>query len=153
LGIINGEVSSEVKTNKTTYYSSDNVNISVDNLIKIPETTDFNSLDEKVEMKVKLPKGLDYVIGSAKYGDKDIEPKIEKLDDGTSCLIWYDTLTRGNTSLKKIKLDTSINPILLPQGNQIGLTIDSTISSSLDTRHEKFRTSSQNISVVKIGMV
>ncbi|MDX5746173.1 fusion protein (includes pXO2-28-29-30) [Bacillus cereus group sp. BfR-BA-02570] len=153
LGIINGEVSSEVKTNKTTYYSSDNVNVTVDNLIKMPETTDFNSLDEKVEMKVKLPKGLDYVIGSAKYGDKDIEPKIEKKDDGTSYLIWYDTLTRGNTSLKKLKFDTSINPVLLQQGNQVGLTIDSTISSSLDTRHEKFRTSSRNISVVKIGMV
>ncbi len=153
LGIINGEVSSEVKTNKTTYYSSDNVNVTVDNLIKMPETTDFNSLDEKVEMKVKLPKGLDYVIGSAKYGDKDIEPKIEKKDDGTSYLFWYDTLTRGNTSLKKLKFDTSINPVLLQQGNQVGLTIDSTISSSLDTRHEKFRTSSRNISVVKIGMV
>lgn len=66
----------------------------------MPETTDFNTLDEKVEMKVKLPKGLDYVIGSAKYGDKEIEPKIEKQDDGTSYLLWYDTLTRGIRHLK-----------------------------------------------------
>ncbi|MGF9938852.1 fusion protein (includes pXO2-28-29-30) [Bacillus anthracis] len=153
LGIINGEVSSEVKTNKTTYYSSDNVNVNVDNLIKMPETTDFNSLDEKVEMKVKLPKGLDYVIGSAKYGDKYIEPKIEQNEDGTRYLIWYDTLTRGNTSLEKINFETRINPVSLPQGNQVGLTIDSTISSLLDTRAEKFRTSTKNISVVKIGMV
>ncbi|WP_147808629.1 fusion protein (includes pXO2-28-29-30) [Bacillus sp. SH7-1] len=153
LGIINGEVSSEIKTNKTTYYSSDNVNITIDNLIKMPDTTDFNSLDEKVEMKVKLPKGLDYVIGSAKYGDKYIEPKIQQNDDGTRYLIWYDILTRGNTTLKKINFETRINPVLLPQGNQVGLAIDSIISSSLDTRAERFRTSSKNISVVKIGMV
>ncbi|MEB9506453.1 fusion protein (includes pXO2-28-29-30) [Bacillus anthracis] len=153
LGIINGEVSSEVKTNKTTYYSSDNVNVTVDNLIKIPETTDFNSLDEKVEMKIKLPKGLDYVIGSAKYGDKYIEPKVQQNDDGTRYLIWYDTLTRGNTTLKKIDFETRINPVLLTQGNQVGLSIESIISSSLDTRAEKFRTSAKNISIVKIGMV
>lgn len=153
LGIINGEVSSEVKTNKTTYYSSDNVDVTVDSLIKMPETTDLNSLDEKVEMKVKLPKGLDYVIGSAKYGDKYVEPKVQQNDDGTRYLIWYDTLTRGNTTLKKINFETRINPVLLTQGNQVGLTIDSIISSTLDTRAEKFRTSSKNISVVKIGMV
>ncbi|AWC30992.1 fusion protein (includes pXO2-28-29-30) (plasmid) [Bacillus cytotoxicus] len=153
LGIINSEVSSEIKTNKTTYYSSDNVKITVDNLIKLPDTTDFSSLYEKVEMRVKLPKGLDYVPGTGTYGDKGIEPKLEVHDDGTSYLIWYDILTKGNPNLKKVNFEAKINPVLLPPGNQTGLTIENTIISPSDTRSEKFRTSSKNISIVKIGMV
>ncbi len=153
LGIMNGETSSEVKTTKNTYYSSDNVNVTVDNLVRLPEAMDFTSLDEKVEMRVKIPKGLDYVVGSAKYGDQYIEPKIEQQNDGSNHLIWYDTLTRGNKALKKINFETRINPVLLPQGNQVGLEIQNVMSSSMDTRLEKFRTSSKNISVVKIGMV
>lgn len=47
LGIMNGETSSEVTTNKTTYYSSDNVNVTVDNLVKLPGEMDFTYLDEK----------------------------------------------------------------------------------------------------------
>ncbi|MGE6592285.1 fusion protein (includes pXO2-28-29-30) [Bacillus mycoides] len=153
LGIMNGETSSEVKTTKNTYYSSDNVNVTVDNLVRLPEAMDFTSLDEKVEMRVKIPKGLDYVVGSAKYGDQYVEPKIEQQNDGSNHLIWYDTLTRGNKALKKINFETRINPVLLPQGNQVGLEIQNVMSSSMDTRLEKFRTSSKNISVVKIGMV
>ncbi|WP_375296245.1 fusion protein (includes pXO2-28-29-30) [Bacillus cereus] len=153
LGIMNGETSSEVKTNKNTYYSSDNVSVTVDNLVKLPDAMDFTSLDEKVEMRVELPKGLDYVVGSAKYGDQYIEPKIEQQNDGSNHLIWYDTLTRGNKTLKKINFETRINPVLLPQGNQVGLEIKNVLSSAMDTRAEKFRTSSKNISVVKIGMV
>ncbi|ARJ25719.1 fusion protein (includes pXO2-28-29-30) (plasmid) [Bacillus mycoides] len=153
LGIMNGETSSEVKTTKNTYYSSDNVNVTVDNLVRLPEAMDFTSLDEKVEMRVKIPKGLDYVVGSAKYGDQYIEPKIEQQSDGSNHLIWHDTLTRGNKALKKINFETRINPVLLPQGNQVGLEIQNVMSSSMDTRLEKFRTSSKNISVVKIGMV
>lgn len=153
LGIMNGETSSEVKTTQNTYYSSDNVNVTVDNLVRLPEAMDFTSLDEKVEMRVKIPKGLDYVVGSAKYGDQYVEPKIEQQNDGSNHLIWYDTLTRGNKALKKINFETRINPVLLPQGNQVGLEIQNVMSSSMDTRLEKFRTSSKNISVVKIGMV
>ncbi|EOO04877.1 hypothetical protein IAW_05884 [Bacillus cereus str. Schrouff] len=153
LGIMNGETSSEVKTTKNTYYSSDNVNVTVDNLVRLPEAMDYTSLDEKVEMRVKIPKGLDYVVGSAKYGDQYIEPKIEQQSDGSNHLIWHDTLTRGNKALKKINFETRINPVLLPQGNQVGLEIQNVMSSSMDTRLEKFRTSSKNISVVKIGMV
>lgn len=153
LGIINGETSSDIKTNKNTYYSSDDVSITVDNIAKLPAETDFNSLDEKVEMRIKIPKGLDYVVGSAKYGDQYVEPKIEQQNDGSNHLIWHDTLTRGNKALKKINFDTRINPVLLPQGNQVGLEIQNVISSSMDTRLEKFRTSSKNISVVKIGMI
>ncbi|MGH0589618.1 fusion protein (includes pXO2-28-29-30) [Bacillus mycoides] len=153
LGIMNGETSSEVKTNKNTYYSSDNVSVTVDNLVKLPDAMDYNSLDEKVEMRVKIPKGLDYVVGSAKYGDQYVEPKIEQQSDGSNHLIWRDTLTRGNKALKKINFETRINPVLLPQGNQVGLEIQNVMSSSMDTRLEKFRTSSKNISVVKIGMV
>lgn len=153
LGIMNGETSSEVKTNKNTYYSSDNVSVTVDNLVKLPDTMDFTSLDEKVEMRVKIPKGLDYVVGSARYGDQNIEPKIEQQEDGSNHLIWRDTLSRGNKALKKINFETRINPVLLPQGNQVGLEIKNVLSSTMDTREEKFRTSSKNISVVKIGMV
>lgn len=153
LGIMNGETSSEVKTNKNTYYSSDNVSVTVDNLVKLPDTMDFTSLDEKVEMRVKIPKGLDYVVGSARYGDQNIEPKIEQQEDGSNHLIWHDTLSRGNKALKKINFETRINPVLLPQGNQVGLELKNVLSSTMDTREEKFRTSSKNISVVKIGMV
>ncbi|ASL62817.1 fusion protein (includes pXO2-28-29-30) [Bacillus cereus] len=153
LGIINGETSSDIKTNKNTYYSSDNVDVTVDNLAKLPAEVDFNSLDEKIEMRVKIPKGLDYVVGSAKYGDQYIEPKIEQQGDGSNHLVWYDTLTRNNMALKKINFEARINPVLLPQGNQVGLEIQNVMSSSMDTRLEKFRTSSKNISVVKIGMV
>ncbi|WP_371410196.1 fusion protein (includes pXO2-28-29-30) [Bacillus wiedmannii] len=153
LGIMNGETSSEVKTNKNTYYSSDNVSITIDNLVKLPEAMDSTSLDEKVEMRAKIPKGLDYVVGSAKYGEKYVEPKIEQQSDGSNHLIWYDTLTRNNKALKKINFEARINPVLLPQGNQIGLEIQNVLSSTMDTRLEKFRTSSKNISVVKIGMV
>lgn len=114
---------------------------------------DFTYLDEKIEMRVKIPKGLDYVVGTAKYGDQYIEPKIEQQSDGSNHLIWYDTLTRSNKVLKKINFETRINPVLLPQGNQVGLEIQNVLSSSMDTRLEKFRTSSKNISIVKIGMV
>ncbi|TKI00261.1 fusion protein (includes pXO2-28-29-30), partial [Bacillus cereus] len=115
LGIINGETSSDIKTNKNTYYSSDNVDVTVDNLAKLPAEVDFNSLDEKIEMRVKIPKGLDYVVGSAKYGDQYIEPKIEQQGDGSNHLVWYDTLTRNNKALKKINFEARINPVLLPQ--------------------------------------
>ncbi|WP_142319748.1 hypothetical protein, partial [Bacillus cereus] len=54
LGIMNGETSSDVKTNKNTYYSSDNVSVTVDNLVKLPDAMDYNSLDEKAEMRVKI---------------------------------------------------------------------------------------------------
>ncbi|WP_430530614.1 fusion protein (includes pXO2-28-29-30) [Bacillus cereus] len=153
LGIMNGETSSDVKTNKNTYYSSDNVSVTIDNLAKLPDSMDSTSLDEKVEMRVKIPKGLDYVVGSARYGDQYIEPKIEQQGDGSNHLVWYDTLTRNNKTLKKINFEARINPVLLPQGNQVGLEIQNVMSSSMDTRLEKFRTSSKNISIVKIGMV
>lgn len=152
LGIINAEVSTSISTDKNTYYTTDKVSVTTKTGLKVPEAISFTD-GEKVQIKQLLPKGLLYDLGSSKLGKETVEPKIRTLLDGTSELVWEYFLSAKNKVVPDITYNATINPIDLEPAIQNNLSIKSSVSSSLDTRAEKFRTSTKEIKIVKIGMV
>lgn len=153
LGIMNAEMSSSIKSDKDTYYSSEQQKWNISSSLRIPETTDMNSVDGSVTIKQVLGKGLVYKANSGYLGTNHTEPTITHNSDGTTNLNWKYTLTQKNKTIPNIKFDTTINPLELEGDALSSLEVKNIISSSLDTRDEKFRTSSKSIGVIKIGMV
>lgn len=152
LAVLNAETASTITSDKQTYYNSEKVSWLVKNSIVLPATGAPSGFDGSVQSKQILAKGLDYTVGSGKYGTVAKEPKITKNSDGTTTLDW-DLLVNKSGLLDDISYQTSINPFALTQGVQSSLVVKNIVSSELDTRKENLRTSSQSITVLKVGMV
>ena len=155
LGIINGNVSNSVKSNKETYYSSDTIGWNVKSSLEIPDTLSIDEFGGSVLIKQVLPSGLIYKVNSAMVGERQIEPKIVKNSNGTTSLTFELLPSVKGMTLDDIYYETTINPagLVSKDGVQSSVTLKSVISSDIDQRDEKFRTSSQTINILKIGMV
>ena len=153
LAVLNAEVSSNIASNKTTFYNSEEVDWDVKSSIILPVTGTPDKFDGSIEVKQILPKGLDYKIGSGLIGKTKRDPRISKNDDGTTSLSWDILVSEKNTAIENIKFTTTINPFALTGGVQSSLTVNNIISSNLDTRRENLRTTSQTINILKVGMV
>ncbi|MEJ8554783.1 MucBP domain-containing protein [Tepidibacter sp. Z1-5] len=99
---------------------------------------------EDVVITTTLPKGLDYVSGSAKKnllipGD---EPQIIKNPDETTTLIWNLGDRQINTMVEVISFDAKID---YEVENLTSLNTIATISTPLDVTKESFRTSQKSI--------
>lgn len=153
LGIVNGNLSTDIQSDKNVYYATDKMNWTVDNRSVLPDNVNFNE-GEKVTFTQKVPKGLNYVPGSYQLNDKFVEPKVIFNKDGSTDLTYDYYLSSNVKTLPKIKFQTNVNPVLLDGGNQQDLTVTSVISDpDLDTRDEKFRTGTKTIKIAKVGMV
>lgn len=155
LGIINGNVSNSVKSNKETYYSSDTISWNVKSSLVIPDTLSIDEFGGSVLIKQVLPSGLIYKVNSAMVGERQIEPKIVKNSNGTTSLTFELLPSVKGMTLDDIYYETTINPagLVSKDGVQSSVTLKSVISSDIDQRDEKFKTSSQTINILKIGMV
>lgn len=153
LAVLNAEVSSDITANKTTFYNSETVNWKVNSNIVYPSSGIPESFDGSILIKQILPQGLDYIEGSGKYGDIEKSPKIIKNSDNTTTLEW-EILIKNDGLIDDITFSTSINPFALSAGgSSSSLMVKNIISSDLDTRSEKLRTSSTNVTILKVGMV
>lgn len=153
LAVLNAEVSSDISADKTTFYNSETINWKVDSSIVYPSTGIPESSDGSISVKQILPKGLDYIEGSGKYGKSEKSPKITKNSDGTTTLEW-EILIQKDGVIDDITFSTSINPFAISGGgSSSSLTVKNIISSDLDTRPENLRTSSTTLTVLKVGMV
>lgn len=153
LGIVNGNLSTDIQSDKNVYYATDKMNWTVENRSVLPDNVNFNE-GEKVTFTQKVPKGLNYVPGSYKLNDKFVEPKVIFNKDGSTDLTYDYYLSSNVKTLPKIKFQTNVNPVLLDGGNQQDLTVTSIIDDpDLDTREVKFRTGTKTITIAKVGMV
>lgn len=153
LGIVNGNLSTDIQSDKNVYYATDKMNWTVENRSVLPDNVNFNE-GEKVTFTQKVPKGLNYIPGSYQLNDKLVEPKVVFNQDGSTDLTYDYYLSSNVKTLPKIKFQTNVNPVLLDGGNQQDLTVTSIIDDpDLDTREVKFRTGTKTITIAKVGMV
>lgn len=153
LGIVNGNLSTDIQSDKNVYYSTDTMNWSVENRSVLPNNVNFNE-GEKVTFTQKIPKGLTYVQGSYKLNEKIVEPKVTLNEDGSTELRYEYYLSSSVKTIPNIRFQTKVNPVLLDGGNQQDLTVTSIIDDpDLDTREVKFRTGTKVITIAKVGMV
>ena len=153
LGIVNGNLSTSVESDKNVYYSTDKITWNVENRAIMPSNVNFNE-GEKVTFTQKIPNGLNYASGTYRLGDKAVEPKVTLNSDGSTVLNYDYYLSSSVKELPKIQFQTSINPLVLDGGNQQDLMVTSVIKDlDLDTRAEKFRTGTKTITIVKVGML
>lgn len=153
LGIMNAEGSSVVSSNKKTYYNSEKIVWTVDSSIKLPQNSVTEGFDGSIQVKQILPKGLDYQVNSGKVDGVSKEPSITKNNDGTTTLRWDVLVSEKDNTVPTITFITTINPLALSADAQTSLTIKNIISSPLDTREEKLRTSTTSVTILKVGMV
>lgn len=153
LGIVNGNLSTNIESDRNVYYATDTITWTVENRSVLPNNVNFNE-GEKATFTQKIPKGLNYIPDSYQLNDKLIEPKVIFNQDGSTDLIYDYYLSSNINTLPKIKFQTSVNPLVLNGDNQQDLTVTSVISDpDLDTRDEKFRTGTKTIKIAKVGMV
>lgn len=154
LAILPAEVSSNITSNKKTYYNSEQIDWRVRSSIVLPASGVPSDLDTSVRLIQTLPKGLDYINGSGKIGSSSAEPEIRRYTDGKVDLIWDVLLSEVNHTIEEIQFSTTINPFALNSGSvQSGLTVTNEIVSELDGRPKNLRTSSASVSILKVGMV
>ncbi|MBY7071829.1 fusion protein (includes pXO2-28-29-30) [Clostridium sporogenes] len=153
LAVLNAQVSTRVTTDKETYYNSQTIKWKVESSLVFPLTSEFNEENNNIEIKQVLNKGLTYVPGSGMQGEKKVEPKLKKLQDGRTVLTWKYTMPVDNKSIPDIQYSTTINPYALGEGLQSSVEVESIISSPLDTRRESLRTTIKRVTITKVGMV
>jgi hypothetical protein len=153
LGVINGNVSNKITSDQDTYYTSDAIKWKVESDLVIPDTTSTDAIGGSVFIEQVLPKGLMYKVNSATVGSKKVDPKIIQNSNGTTSLIFEVMLSTNSTNIDDIQYETVINPREILDGVRADLTVNSVISSSIDTRAVAFRTSSKTVNVIKVGMV
>lgn len=153
LGVLNAELSSTLTTDKETYYNSEEVDWTVKSSIRLPENSSMENSDGGIQLQQVLPKGLDYKVGSGKQNGVLTEPELAVNADGTKTLTWETLISGNDTRIPDLTFTTTINPFALGAGVQSSLEVTNIMSSDLDTRLEKLRTTSKGITVLKVGMV
>lgn len=153
LGIINGNVTNVLTADKPTYYSTDTMKWQVKSSMVIPNTVSSDATGGSVKVEQILPNGLVYKLNSAKIGTRNVEPQIIQNSDGTTTLVFEVPLATNSNRIDDIMYETVINPLATQHGVRAGFTVNSVISSPIDTRRVTFRRSSATINVIKVGMV
>ena len=78
---------------------------------KLDANENLTSQIEDVTLKaeVKLPQGLEYVLGSSKRGEESYnEPEIKENEDGSTTLVWYIYGVTSGQEIEPIKFDAQI---------------------------------------------
>lgn len=153
LAIIPAMSATNLTSNKKTYYNSETVQWTAENSIVIPESGIPDDIDASVTIKHQLPAGLDYVVGSGRVGSNQVDPEVITDSNGRVTLVWNASVSNQNHSIPDVKFQTTINPHALSAGVQSSQQITSIIESELDMRPIKLRTSTAEITVIKVGMV
>ena len=155
LGVQPAMVTSELSSDKDSYYNSESIDWTVKNSIVLPTSGLPDKFDTSIKIKEVLPKGLTYTPGSGKVGDVKREPIVTKKSDGTTELEWEVLFALAdNGKVDPVTYTTSINPFALSQnGVSTSLEVNSIATSDLDQRPIKLRTSSKSVTILKVGMV
>lgn len=153
LAVLSAEASSSINADKNTYYNSEEVNWKIDSSIILPASGIPEGYDTSVKVQQILPVGLDYKFNSGKQSGINKEPKITKNPEGSTTLTWDLLISGKDNEIDGITYVTTINPLALSNGVQNSLTVKNIISSDLDTRSENLRTSTKDITILKVGMV
>lgn len=154
LAVTPAELSTKVTPKKATYYNSETISWKAESGIVLPQSGVPDDLDAGVTLRHILPSGLDYKSGSGRVGTTATEPEIKRHPDGTKELVWTLLVSSHDRSIADIEFDTTINPFALsPSGVQSTVTVTSVIESELDQRTANLRTFTQDVTVLKVGMV
>lgn len=154
LAVTPAQMASVLTSDKGTYYNSESIKWTARSSIVLPSSGVPDSLDAGIEVRHILPEGLDYKTGTGNVGGVATEPEITQNEDKTKTLTWTTLVSNSNRSIPTIVFETTINPFALSAtGVQSGVTVTSVISSELDQRKEHLRTSSRQVTILKVGMV
>lgn len=154
LGVVPAKTSTEITSDKETYYNSETVHWDVENSVVLPEFGVPDDVDAGVTVTETLPKGLTYKTGSGKVDGEPAEPEVIQNEDGTTSLVWNLLISNQSRDIPSISYDTTINPFALSaNGVQSSVEVTSVIESELDGRPVAMRTSSKSVTVLKVGMV
>lgn len=144
---------SELTSDKVTYYNSETIRWTAKSGLLLPTSGVPDNFDTSVKITQTLPKGLTYKVGSGKAGTLEVEPEIVRNADGTTGLVWELLVSSRDGSVPVVSFSTDINPFALTSGVQSGVTVKNVIESDLDQRPANLRTSTKTITVLKVGMV
>lgn len=153
LAVIPAESSTNLTSNKKTFYNSETIKWTAKSGIVIPESGLPDDLDTTVTIKHELPVGLDYVAGSGKIAGNNAEPEIVNHSNGKVTLVWRAMVDSKTHKIPNITFETSINPMALGSGIQSSLEVKSEIESELDMRPVHLRQSTTEVTIIKVGMV
>lgn len=153
LGIVPVKVSNAIKSDKTTYHSTEEVLWTIyDN--GLIASKNYHAEDD-IFWTVTLPPGLSYRYGSGKYDNASLEPSVVTNPDKSQTLTWKITAvsTPEETALlKNIEFKTNFDDINIVYSNNVAdLTVESIISTAKDTSQDDLRTGTATINVMNIG--
>lgn len=153
LGIVPVKVSNAIKSDKTTYHSTEEATWTIyDN--GLIASKNYHEEDE-IFWTVTLPPGLSYRYGSGKYDSTPLEPTVVTNADNSQTLTWKVTAvsTPEETALlKNIEFKTNFDDINIVYSNNVAdLTVQSIISTAKDTSQDDLRTGTATINVMNIG--
>lgn len=152
LAIIPAEVSTNLSTERQTYYNSEAVEWKSESDVNLPQGAMPADYDPGVRVYHELPEGLDYVQGSGEVDGEKIDPQIDDVE-GKRVLVWDVMISNEDTSIPDVTFETTINNKALGDGAQSSASIRSVIESDLDSRAESFRSSTHSVTITKVGMV
>lgn len=145
--------SSSLTADKATYYNSDTIQWTAKSSLLLPSSGVPENFDTSVQVTQTLPKGLTFTVGSGKADGVPMEPELVKNPDGTTNVTWDLLVSSRDGSVPLVTFETSINPFALTTSVQSGVTVKNVISSDLDQRPVNLRTTTTNVTVLKVGMV
>lgn len=154
IAITPAQTATNLTSDKQSYYNSETINWTAKSSIVLPASGVPDNLDAGVTIEHVLPRGLDYKPSTGMIGGTAAEPEIRSNPDGTKSLLWSALVSNANKSIPEIKFQTTINPFALSgTGVQSSVTVTSIVESELDQRKVHLRTSTTDVTVLKVGMV
>lgn len=156
LGILNARTTVSLKSDKDSYYLSEEQNWHLDTSITFATGIENFLRNQNVTLKTYLSKALSYKKQSVFY-EKDgkkfyVEPKITLDKSGNQILSW-DYLLSGNIYVPTIHFKTEVIPLKLDSGVVVSQSVKSVIESDIDKRRENLRTTTKDLTILKVGQV
>ena len=126
---------------------------------KLDANENLTSQIEDVTLKaeVKLPQGLEYVLGSSKRGEESYnEPEIKENEDGSTTLVWYIYGVTSGQEIEPILFNASIDKSS-NNGTQYETTfiisehVPESETAKIGNSEVKNRTSTESINIINLA--
>ena len=148
------------KADKVNYdlgKNEDIVTYSIEPALDANENITSQIEDVVIKAEVKLPQGLEYVLGSSKRGEESYnEPEIKENEDGSTTLVWYIYGVTSGQEIEPILFNASIDKSS-NNGTQYETTfiisehVPESETAKIGNSEVKNRTSTESINIINLA--
>ncbi len=148
------------KADKVNYdlgKNEDIVTYSIEPALDANENLTSQIEDVTLKAEVKLPQGLEYVLGSSKRGEESYnEPEIKENEDGSTTLVWYIYGVTSGQEIEPILFNASIDKSS-NNGTQYETTfiisehVPESETAKIGNSEVKNRTSTESINIINLA--